>query len=269
MRKQYLIEADELNHLVTNKTCVTIDCGAGLEDHELGFRAYLEGHIPGAVFASLDSDMADPPGTRGRHPLPEQSRFASVLEGLGISNDTDVIAYDDRNAMFACRFWWMVRWLGHSRVRVLNGGIASWIDGGFQISQEIPKPRKGRFEIRPSLTRTVEADEVLTFTGTLLDARAEDRFHGRNESIDHTAGHIPRAISSPFTKNLGGAGKFLENMGRFKHVPKENGIVCYCGSGVSATHNIMALLLAGYDEPALYPGSWSEWIEDPERPVET
>lgn len=269
MREQFLIEADELSTLVEQNACVVVDCRAGLEDHELGFRSYLEGHIPGAVFASLETDMSDRPSSRGRHPLPERSRFASVLEGFGVSNNSEIIAYDASNSMFACRLWWMVRWLGHSRVRVLNGGFAAWSEAGLTVSTEIPKPRPASFEINPPLTRTVSADDVAGFTGLLLDARAEDRFQGRNETIDHTAGHIPGAISTPFMKNLGGADKFLENLSRFKELSRESEIICYCGSGVSATHNIMALRLAGYDEPALYPGSWSEWIEDPERPVAT
>lgn len=269
MRDKYLIDVDELHGLIDQQACIVVDCRADLEEQELGFRLYLEGHIPGARFASLDSDMADVPGSRGRHPLPEKHAFAETLENFGVSNESLVVTYDERNSMYASRFWWMVRWLGHERVRVLNGGFSAWTRAELPVETSVPSPKRASFEINAPLTRQVTVDEVKAFDGLLLDARAEDRFHGMNESIDHTAGHIPGATCSPFMKNLDSAGKFLHTFDRFEGLAENADVVCYCGSGVSATHNILALLLSGHEEPALYPGSWSEWIEDPNRPIET
>ena len=265
--EQYLIQAQELAESIREPDTVVVDCRHDLQDPDLGRNQYLEEHIPGAIFASLDSDLAAPPGIHGRHPLPSKSEFAETLESWGISNRSFVISYDNQTSMFACRLWWMLRWLGHNNVAVLDGGFAAWKSAGLSTSSEIPEPQTVSFSVGTQLTRTVTADEVLAHNDVLLDARAEDRFHGMNETIDHKAGHIPNAQCSPFAANVDQQGKFILNPDKFKQVAQDADIICYCGSGVSATHNVLALLLAGYSEPALYPGSWSEWIEDPTRPI--
>ena len=261
-----LISVEDLKKRLGNDELVVADSRSDLFDKELGFRQYRESHIPGAIFVSVDDDLADPPGRRGRHPLPTKERFADFLGKSGISNESHVVVYDGGNAMFACRLWWMLRWLGHERVSVLDGGFAAWQEAGFDTSSDIPVPTSAHFEIGSPLTRTVTADDILPLSGILLDARTEDRFQGLNEIVDHTAGHIPGAVCSPFVDNIGSDGKFTRDPRKFESIDKDSDVICYCGSGVTATNNILALTLLGYPEPALYPGSWSEWIEDPSRP---
>lgn len=261
-----LISVSELNSRLGESLLVVADSRCDLFDKELGFRQYRESHIPGAIFASIDEDLADPPGRRGRHPLPTKERFADFLGRSGISNESHVVVYDGGNGMFVCRLWWMLRWLGHEQVSVLDGGYSAWQEAGFETATDIPVPNPTEFTIGRPLTRTVTAEEVLNHQGVLVDARAEDRFQGQNETMDHTAGHIPGAICSPFVDNIGSDGKFTRDPKKFKDVARESDVICYCGSGVTATNNILALTLLGYPEPALYPGSWSEWIEDSSRP---
>lgn len=261
-----LISSEDLHGLLGNPQLVIADSRSDLLDKEVGFRQYRESHIPNAMFVSVDEDLADPPGRRGRHPLPSKERFADFLGRSGISNESHVVVYDGGNGMFVCRLWWMLRWLGHEKVSVLDGGFAGWQEAGFETATDIPVPKPTEFAIGTPLTRTVTAEEVLNHRGVLVDARAEDRFQGFNETMDHTAGHIPGAICSPFLKNIGSDGKFTRNPNKFEGVSKDADVICYCGSGVTATNNILAMLVSGFDEPALYPGSWSEWIEDPSRP---
>lgn len=237
--------------------------------------AYLAGHIPGAVFVDLDAQLSDPPSDRGRHPLPDADRFAAGMRALGVSEGRPVVVYDAVSSTAAARAWWVLRYFGHPDVRVLNGGLAAWVQGGHPLSSEPLAPPPGDFVARPGAMAAVSAAEAerLASRGVLLDARAHDRFLGQLEPIDPIAGHIPGARNRPTTENLATDGRFLdaatlrsafEKMGVHDDVP----VAAYCGSGITAAHEVLALALAGYDA-ALYPGSWSEWISDPRRPVAT
>ena len=243
-------------------------------DAEAGMKRFEQGHIPGATYLHLNQHLSGriEPGRTGRHPLPEQNALQSLLRQRDVEPDTQIVAYDDAGGMFAARLWWLTRWLGHFRVAVLDGGYQAWRERHAHSSMPAARPRLGK-------PRAVAMDEVRTAvdenTWTLLDARAKDRFDGRNETIDAKAGHIPRAVNAPFHDNLGPDGRFLSSetlRKRFEKFLERDGdkpVVCYCGSGVSAAHNILAMVHAGLPEPALYAGSWSEWIVDSNNPVET
>ena len=262
-----LITANELASLVSTPNLRIIDCRWALTDPPLGQTQFDAAHIPTAQYMPLEPAMSDPAGTRGRHPLPDKNHFAATLGAYGIDNESSIIAYDDGACTFACRFWWMMRWVGHTDVRVLDGGLHQWTEQGFETNTEVEQPQKSRFEVRSSLTKSCGPDDLLGGKHKMIDARSHDRFMGQNETIDHTAGHIPGAVCYPFDGNQTADKQFIREPDRFEAFDPDESIVCYCGSGVSATHNIMALLLAGYPEPVLYPGSWSEWIEDPGRPI--
>lgn len=250
-----------------------LDCRARLGDLDFGRRAFAAGHLPGALHADLDRDFAAAPGIGGRHPLPNPRTLAATARRWGINDDTQIVVYDDAGGAFAARAWWCLRWLGHQAVAVLDGGIAAWPGKLSQVVAEYPP---GNFTIRPSLTRTVDADTLLGMISeqparkdavSLLDARTEIRFNGEDEPIDPIAGHIPGARCMPFQDNLDADGRFkppAELAQRFGALPQDT--ICYCGSGVTAAHNILAMVHAGYPEPILYPGSWSEWISDSSRP---
>ena len=242
-----------------------LDCRASLADPDQGRRLFEAGHIPGARYLSLDDDLAAPPGPGGRHPLPEPEDLAARLRTLGIGDEDQIVVYDDAGGAFAARAWWCLRWLGHEAVALLDGGLAAW---PAPLTVETITPAPGNFSIRPTLTRTVDADTLLARLDdfTLVDARAEPRFHGLEEPIDPVAGHIPGAICRPFQENLDAGGRFHAPGVLAARFPAGSDVVCYCGSGVTAAHNILAMRLAGLPEPMLYPGSWSEWIRDEERP---
>ena len=268
MRKnELLIEANELKRIVGTKTCVVIDCRAKLDDPDWGREEYSRGHLPGAIFADLNTHLSAPPGTRGRHPLPTRQKFADLLCSWGIKYDTLLVPYDSNDNVYASRFWWMARWVGITQVKVLNGGLGSWLSLGESLSMEEPKRKRSQFVAQPPLTRTVSADDIQKHNYALIDARAVKRFRGKIEPIDTKAGHIPGALCLPYEHNLSSDGKFNTQSTRFNAFSSDLDIVCYCGSGVSATQNIIAILLAGLPEPALYPGSWSEWIQNPMRPI--
>ena len=243
-----------------------LDCRARLGDPEFGPQAYSAGHIPGARYASLDDDLAGPPGAGGRHPLPDRHRLRDRFRAWGINDNDQIVAYDDAGGAFAARAWWCARWLGHEAVAVLDGGFTAW---NGPLSQVPPVVGPGSFSIRPALTREIDAAALLARLDTtaLADARARARFEGLEEPVDPVAGHIPGARCLPFQENLDASGHFksaAELAERFRDVPDD--VVCYCGSGVTAAHNVLAMRIAGRPEPVLYPGSWSEWIHDPERP---
>ena len=250
------------------------DCRSSLADHEAGRRLYEAAHLPGALFADLEQDLSSTPGPGGRHPLPDRETFAETVRRWGLRNDSRIVCYDQNNGAFAARLWWMLRWLGHAEVRVLNGGLDAWREAGLPVTSEPTLVGDvGDFQAGPPLTRTRQAGELADSGCLLLDARDRPRFLGEVEPIDPVAGHIPGAICAPFADNLN-EGRFrsaAELKSRFTTlgVSPDTDVVCYCGSGVTAAHNILALLVAGFDEPALYPGSWSEWITDPERPIAT
>ncbi|OON75110.1 sulfurtransferase [Streptomyces tsukubensis] len=234
---------------------------------------YLKGHIPGAVFVDLPTALAGPAGRTGRHPLPDLTAFAEVMRAAGVSGDRDVVVYDGDKGWAAARAWWLLRWTGHESVRVLDGGLAAWSG---PLETAVPTPSPGDFSPQPGVLRTLDADSALALadTGVLLDARAGERYRGEVEPIDPVGGHIPGAVSAPTTENTGEDGLFLsreELTARFAAlgaVPGGREVGVYCGSGVSAAQQVLALELAGVPA-ALYVGSWSEWSADPSRPVAT
>ncbi len=240
-----------------------------------GAEEYAAGHLPGAHYVDLDRELADPPGPAGRHPLPDPERLAAALRRAGVTADRPVVAYDAGPALSAARAWWLLRWAGHGDVRVLDGGLAAWTAAGHPLGTDTPPPGDGDFKVEPGHLPTVDASGAaeLARTGLLLDARAGERYRGETEPIDPRAGHIPGAVSAPTTENLGPDGRFLPPAAlaeRFAALdladPARTAV--YCGSGVTAAHQLLALALAGHDGVALYPGSWSEWSADPANPVE-
>ena len=264
-----LVNADTLRENTSRWR--VLDCRASLTDDRWGLGRYREGHIPGAVYADLATDLSAPPGTGGRHPLPDREVLAERFRAWGLSQDQQLVCYDDAGGVFAARAWWLARWLGHGAVAVLDGGLTAW---SAPLETEVPDPPRGTFQSSDPLTRTVEAQDVLAGLDgpmRLIDARTQARFDGLEEPIDPKAGHIPGAQCVPFQGNLADTGHFLTTDAlRQRWAPfaaDAQALVCYCGSGVSAAHNILALKHSGFDEPALYPGSWSEWLRDPERPT--
>jgi thiosulfate/3-mercaptopyruvate sulfurtransferase len=255
-------------------THLVFDCRSSLADKSAGRQLYEAAHIPNARFADLEQDLSSTPGPGGRHPLPAKDDFAASLRRWGVSNHSSIVCYDQNNGAFAARMWWMMRWLGHEDVAVLNGGLDAWQSASLPLTDEptdIASP--GSFQPGRALTREVTAEELPSDNLILIDARDRPRFLGEVEPIDPIAGHIPGAICAPFSGNLE-EGRFRtpESLkARFESagIARSANNVCYCGSGVTAAHNILAMLLAGYEEPALYPGSWSEWITDPHRPIAT
>jgi thiosulfate/3-mercaptopyruvate sulfurtransferase len=273
-----LTEALALHAARDDVDCVPIDCRFDLLQPEAGRRAYGQGHVPGARYAHLDADLSIRPGAgQGRHPLPSPESFARRLGEWGVSNDSWVVAYDEGNGAFAARLWWMLRWLGHEKVSVLNGGMTAWRALGLALETETPQWRPCSFRIdRVREDWIVGADripEILSAGGVLLDARAERRFQGREEPIDRVAGHIPGAENRPFTENLLPDGRFKQPetlRAEFEgllagHRPQS--LVAMCGSGVTACHLLLAMRVAGLADGRLYAGSWSGWITDPERPI--
>ncbi len=237
--------------------------------------AYVRGHLPGAVFVDLDTDLAAPPGPRGRHPLPDPEVFAAAMRAAGVSIDRGVVVYDEASSLAAARAWWLLRYFGHDRVAVLDGGLSAWVAAGQQIETGVPlPPTPGNFVAVPGRMAVIDAGqaaELAAGSGILLDARAPERFSGLTEPVDPVAGHIPGAKNRPTTDNVHESGGFLEPTvlrGAFEQLGARPGVEVgvYCGSGVTAAHEVLALALAG-QAAALYPGSWSEWITDPDRPV--
>lgn len=235
-----------------------------------GRAEYAAGHIPGAVFVDLDRELAATPGAGGRHPLPDLAEFGAAMRRAGVSSGTPVVVYDGGQGWAAARAWWLLRWTGHPDVRVLDGGLPAWQG---ELSTEVHEPAEGDFEPVPGATGLLDADgaAALARSGVLLDARAGERYRGEVEPIDPVGGHIPGAVSAPTNENVGADGRFLpaEELGaRFKALGVSEGseVGVYCGSGVSAAHEVLALAVAGVPA-ALYVGSWSEWSSDPSRPV--
>ncbi|MFG2358253.1 sulfurtransferase [Streptomyces sp. NPDC048521] len=273
-----IITATELAHELTGATPpVLLDVrwqlslakAAGAPAFD-GRAEYAAGHIPGAVFADLDRELAATPGAAGRHPLPDLEEFGAAMRRAGVSAGRPVVVYDGGQGWAAARAWWMLRWTGHPDVRVLDGGLPSW-EG--ELSTAVPDPAEGDFVPASAAAGLLDADgaAALARTGVLLDARAGERYRGEVEPIDRVGGHIPGAVSAPTTENVGPDGRFLpaaELKDRFKAlgVSEDTEVGVYCGSGVSAAHEVLALAVAGIPA-ALYVGSWSEWSSDPSRPV--
>ncbi|MDN3292643.1 sulfurtransferase [Streptomyces ficellus] len=235
-----------------------------------GRPAYEAGHIPGAVYIDLDTELAAPPGAGGRHPLPDVAEFGAVMRRAGVRASSRVVAYDGGQGWAAARAWWLLRWTGHRDVRVLDGGLAAWPG---PLSTDTPTPAAGDFTPEPGALPLLDADAAaaLARTGLLLDARAGERYRGDVEPIDPVGGHIPGAASAPTTENVDDNGRFLPAealAARFKALGATDApqVGVYCGSGVSGAHEVLALDIAGIPA-ALYAGSWSEWSADPSRPV--
>ncbi len=275
-----LIDATTLVAVREPADWVLLDCRFDLARPPWGEQAFLAGHLPGAQYAHLERDLSGPVGPfTGRHPLPAAEAFAERVGDWGIGGDTQVVAYDQGNGMFAARAWWLLRWVGHERVAVLDGGVSAWIGAGGELTREIVTRPRRRFPARPDANRVVDAAFVLGAVEAgairLSDARAADRFAGHNETIDPVAGHVPGAVNHPYARNLDERGCFLpadelrlrwlETLGG--RTPRDH--VVMCGSGVSACHNLLALEHAGLPGSRLYAGSWSEWIRDASRPVAT
>jgi thiosulfate/3-mercaptopyruvate sulfurtransferase len=242
-----------------------------------GIDSYRAGHLPDAAFADLDRDLAGPPGPGGRHPLPDPAAFQAAMRAAGVSRGRPVVVYDDGDAMAAARAWWTLRYFGHRDVRVLDGGYRAWTGTGLPVTAAGPAPGPGDFTAEPGHMPVLDAAgaQATARAGLLLDARAGERYRGETEPVDPVAGHIPGAISAPTVGNANPDGTFrdpAELAARFAAlgaVPRaETPVGAYCGSGVTAAHEVLALALAGITA-ALYVGSWSGWITDPARPVAT
>jgi thiosulfate/3-mercaptopyruvate sulfurtransferase len=237
-----------------------------------GEKEYAAGHIPGAAYVDLDRDLAAPAGSGGRHPLPDVDVFEAAMRRAGVRDDRPVVVYDDWAGQAAGRAWWLLRHHGHPDVRVLDGGLSVWAEEGGSLEAGEVQPEPGDFTARPGAMPVVEADELLDVP-VLVDARAAERYRGEVEPIDPVAGHIPGAVNVPTTANLRADGRFrsaeeLRALYAAAGVTGEAEVAAYCGSGVTAVHDIIAMEIAGI-RAALYPGSWSGWIADPDRPVET
>jgi thiosulfate/3-mercaptopyruvate sulfurtransferase len=277
-----LISATDLAGHIGDPDWVVVDCRFNLTNTDAGRAAYAEGHIPGAVYADLDQDLAgpvEPDGTGGRHPLPAADTLGQTARDWGVNPDSVLVAYDDAGGALAARLWWLMRWAGHPRVAVLDGGFSRWIADRLPLETHLPRPAAGTWQAveanLPTLTANDVAGQLATGALALLDARAEDRFAGRVEPLDTRAGHIPGARNVPFTVNLGADKCFRsppELQAYYRAVigdrPMEE-VAGMCGSGVTACHTLLALERAGLPGAALYVGSWSDWISDPSRPVAT
>jgi thiosulfate/3-mercaptopyruvate sulfurtransferase len=276
-----LISPAELSARIGDPDWAIFDMRASAPSESGGRAKYLQGHIPGAVHAHLEQELSGPiiPGRTGRHPIPDPASFVERLSRWGVDDRVQVVVYDEGPGQNAARLWWMLRWLGHNRVAVLEGGWAAWekFRGAVKKGDESRAPRQFKPRLRQDRAVDVRTvDKVRTDPAwRLIDARAADRFRGQNEKIDPVAGHIPGAVSGPWADNVDSAGKFRspEELARLYaplvgNVPMDQ-VVVYCGSGVTAAHDILAMVHAGLGEPKLYVGSWSEWITDPKRPIAT
>jgi thiosulfate/3-mercaptopyruvate sulfurtransferase len=272
-----LIDTTELARHGGDPAFVVVDVRHDLAQPGYGENAYAQAHVPGAVFAHIDRDLSAPAtGRNGRHPLPTPEAAAAVFGRLGIDTTKQVVAYDQGSGVYAARLWWMLRWLGHDNVAVLDGGFAKWSREGRPVESEARAAKPATFlpaRVRPTVNATGVAASLPRHDLVLLDARAAERYRGDVEPLDPVAGHIPGALNRPHSRNVAADGTFrsaTELLGEFEamlHGRSPGDVVHYCGSGVSACHNILAMTIAGYPLTRLYPGSWSEWCADPKRPV--
>ncbi|HTQ37372.1 MAG TPA: sulfurtransferase [Steroidobacteraceae bacterium] len=271
-----LIAAERLRALPGAPHLLVVDCRHDLASSGWGRGAWTAGHIPGAVFASTDADLSAPRHAgSGRHPLPAPRDFAATLGRWGFTPATHVVAYDQGGGIWASRLWWLLRARGHARVQVLDGGMAAWLAAGGALDTAAPRIVPTSVETREFAGAVSTAEVARLLAGgdiTLFDARAADRFAGRNETVDPVPGHVPGARSMPCTGNLGPEQRFLPAAAlreRWAGLASGAPLVAMCGSGISACHNLLALELAGFPGARLYAGSYSEWIADPARPVAT
>ena len=257
---------------------MTLDCRFDLSNPESGRQKWLQSHIPHAAYADLERDLSSPitPGS-GRHPLPNPVDLAHCFSDWGIGMETQVVAYDDSNGAIAARAWWLLRWLGHEHVAVLDGGLTAWRRAGLPLTDEAYAPEPTHFELQLNRAMAVDANELaasLAQGDVVLDARAAARFLGEEEPLDKQAGHIPGTHNYPYAANLDRHGCFLSPAelrtcfdAARQNLPPERAI-CMCGSGVTACHNLLAMHIAGLHGARLYPGSWSEWSSDANREIE-
>ncbi len=275
-----LITVEALDKHVNDPQWVVIDCRFNLMKPSAGRQAYLDGHIPGACYADLDCELAGPVSATGggRHPLPDPTILSALFVDWGVSADSTVVVYDDLAGAVASRLWWLMRWMGHERVSLLDGGLQAWTGAGLALSVDAPADRCGTFEGRPGSMPVIDVEAVLSGLDKQslirLDARDPDRFLGRAEPIDAVAGHIPGAQNASFKNNIGADRRFRDaDTLREYYLPLKGEVIsmsdvaCMCGSGVTACHTLLALEQAGLSGAALYVGSWSDWISDPQRPV--
>jgi len=275
-----LISAADLAAHIADPDWVVVDCRHDLMNLAFGREAYNAGHLPGAVFADMETELSgakrgEDGVFRGRHPLPSKDALVETLRRWGISDDTQVVAYDAHGGMYAARLWWLLRWIGHEASAVLDGGLPAWQALEQPVVTEVPVKPPGAISLNAPFVPTVTVAEVLenieSAQRTVVDARAADRFRGENETIDPVGGHIPGAKNRFFKDNLHNDGRFKapeqlrEEFGSLIDDPAN--AIMQCGSGVTACHNLLALEVAGMPGAALYPGSWSEWSSDPARPV--
>lgn len=273
-----LISPEALLPRLDDPLLAVVDCRFDLADGARGERDYRAGHIPGAVYAHLDEDLSGPiTPASGRHPLPQPEVFRQWLGDHGIGNASQVVAYDDTGGSMAVRVWWLLRWLGHYRAAVLDGGWQRWMSAGLPVTREIPPVQPAAFAGVPDMSLVVTTQALLAPEPgrQLVDVRTAGRFRGEQEPIDPVAGHIPGAANLPLQRNLGPDGRFLpaaellELYGPLARGRRPEDVVFMCGSGVTACHGILAMTVAGLPGARLYAGSWSEWIRDPARPVAT
>jgi thiosulfate/3-mercaptopyruvate sulfurtransferase len=273
-----LISATDLRALLGSVTVLDVRYRTG---GAAGPPEFAKGHVPSAVYVDLDADLAGPPGDGGRHPLPATEAFEAAMRRAGVHDDRPVVVYDDWSGLAAGRAWWLLRFHGHRDVRVLDGAWAAWVESGGAVQAVAVAPEQGDFTARPGQLPVVEVGDVLDVP-VLVDARAPERYRGETEPIDPVAGHIPGAVNVPTTTNLRADGRFrsAEELralyaaagvtGALRDgsslASSGTGVAVYCGSGITAAHDVLALEIAGIPA-ALYPGSWSGWISDPDRPI--
>ena len=277
MKQDCLIDAETLHAAINDATPLCIlDCRARLESHEAGRHLWEAGHIPGSFHFDLDGDMAATPGEGGRHPLPSKADFTATLQRLGVRESVPIVVYDDRGGQLAAaRAWWMLAcWAKHPDVRVLDGGLPAWLKAVGEVAVErLPAERSPvpPGDWRPAFDDDVviDADDVVASAAMKVDARSAERFRGEVEPIDPVAGHIPGAMCRPSSANLTEEGIFKSPPQLDAELPRSEQTISYCGSGITACHNILAYAVAGRPLPKLYAGSWSHWIRDPARAVAT
>jgi len=276
-----VIAVSELNALIATSSCRVVDCRFNLMQVDSGWTEYNQGHIPGAVYAHLDDDLAGPiTASSGRHPLPDVATFIRKIESWGIDNDLQVVVYDHGNGAIAARLWWLLRWLGHRKVAVLNGGIAAWEMAGETISNVIDEYIPTSFSGQADASMVATTEEIFCAIEAgrplgLVDARDAQRFNGEVEPIDSIAGHVPGAINWPFLNGVNDEAvwrngeELAQSWQALLRPPQEGRLIAMCGSGVTACHLVISARLAGLTEPRVYVGSWSEWIRQDSRPIAT
>ena len=275
-----IISANELNSIINDDNVRVFDCRFSLKDPQGGLKNYQQGHLPNAQFADMDTQLSSAmTETSGRHPLPDAQTFVSQLKAWGVNNDTQVIAYDDMSGAFAARLWWMMRWLGHENVAVLDGGMQKWTEAGYSLSQDEASYSEGSFNGVANMDWVVDIDfvqsELAAGNITLIDARSADRYTAKDQKTDPVPGHVPGATNLPFPGNLTKDGLFEAPdviKQRFVNVIQDQpltNVTNMCGSGVTACHNLLAQAVAGLPPTKIFIGSWSQWIRDPARPVAT